>query len=276
METQGDPSKTSASGSIFKGSNVLVGQIYDIRVVVCGPDGKALDHGGHTVFASLTSKNVSKQSLNVHDNGDGSYFLEVCPKDPGNNTLEVKLNNKHIIDSPFIFPVTELKVEKKTRPLAHWFYQDVKTKEKKFFPYSDSHNEMIEEHFLKFHGGSLNLNEYRLDLSAKIEYNTHEKKLLSWGPGPQFESRPIIRGTWFWKGDDGQYQPYDEESAGELENSFQSGKFLSGNVYLKDGKKSRHVAYSPSGEYTQFRDAKDAKQGGRTVQRGYNGKVVEV
>ena len=74
-----------------------------LRVVTMNEEGERHEKGGETVVASLNSSNTSIPVNEVLDNHDGTYhilFTPHCP--PGEYQLVVKINNCHIVGSPFI------------------------------------------------------------------------------------------------------------------------------------------------------------------------------
>lgn len=52
------------------------------------------------------------------------------------------------------------------------------------------------------------------------------------------------RGTWFWRGDNGEYIPYEEGQADKLETAFKMGKFEPARVDI-DG--VRYAVLTPDG-----------------------------
>ena len=74
-----------------------------LRLVTMNEEGERHERGGETVVASLNSSNTSTPVNEVLDNHDGTYhilFTPHCP--PGKKyQLVVKINNCHIVGSPF-------------------------------------------------------------------------------------------------------------------------------------------------------------------------------
>ena len=73
-----------------------------LRVVTMNEEGERRKRGGETVVASLNSSNTSTPVNEVLDNHDGTYhilFTPCCP--PGGYQLVVKINDCHIVGSPF-------------------------------------------------------------------------------------------------------------------------------------------------------------------------------
>jgi len=106
-------------------------------------------------------------------------------------------------------------------------------------------------------------------LSAREEINLTKKHLFS------HEKRPVVRGTWFWKTDEGNWSPYSEEVCVILEKAFKENAFVGGNkVDISEKKKTRHVILE-EGLYKQYRQSNDANPQGRVVQRGYLGHTIE-
>jgi len=110
---------------------------------------------------------------------------------------------------------------------------------------------------------------YKVDLSTKEEINLNKKSLLG-----HHEKRPICRATWFWQGDDLEWQPYSEELSVRLEQAYKAGLFEKGIVDISEAKKIRQVQQTAQG-YKQFRKKDDANKEGRAVQRGFKGRLVE-
>ena len=79
-----------------------------LRVVMMNEEGERHEKGGETVVASLNSSNTSIPVNEVLDNHDGTYhilFTPHCP--PGEYQLVVKINDCHIVGSPFSASVTD-------------------------------------------------------------------------------------------------------------------------------------------------------------------------
>jgi len=89
--------------------------------------------------------------------------------------------------------------------------------------------------------------------------------------------RPIIRGTWFWRANDGSYTPYENTIADLLEMTFQKNSFVN-NFIITDPKnksKKRRITQFTDGTFRQYRISESARGEGRGVLRGYLGQVEE-
>ena len=79
-----------------------------LRLVSMNEEGERHERGRETVVASLNSSNTSIPVNEVLDNHDGTYHILLtpcCP--PGEYQLVVKINNFHIVGSPFSTSVKE-------------------------------------------------------------------------------------------------------------------------------------------------------------------------
>jgi len=221
---------------------------------------------GHEISVKITGPR-SQYQYKANDNGDGTHYVTFTPESDGNHVIEVKLNNTPIGASPF-----HILIEGKPKPLfskpkSHWYYQDFyDTKE--WFPFSDVESDTIEKQFEAYKGGVININEFRIDITKREQVNTIKRHII------HFETKPIMRSTWFWEGDDNNKMiPYCEEVCAILENAFQTNQFNK-NVTFSLGKKVRYVAQFPDGSFKQYRQASDANTKGRKVERGYEGEVL--
>ena len=79
-----------------------------LRLVSMNEEGERREKGGETVVASLNSSNTSIPVNEVLDNHDGTYYIlftPCCP--PGGYQLVVKINDCHIVGSPFSTRITD-------------------------------------------------------------------------------------------------------------------------------------------------------------------------
>jgi len=82
----------------------------------------------------------------------------------------------------------------------------------------------------------------------------------------------VIRGTWFFEGDDTKLAPYVEELARELEMRFRSSpKF---EKFKVSNDPVRFVEQKADGTFRQYRHTKGGDILGRKVIRGYNGLLI--
>jgi len=168
--------------------------------------------GGHNIATRITGPHTQEQFV-AKENGDGTYFVEFTPTEDGNYIIEVKLNNIPIGESPVHVSINAVKGPTGSKPVAHWFVQDLTTK--RFFPYSDVQNAELETHFAQYSGGVVTIGDLKIDLSKHEEIDTVHKHLFS------HITRPIVRGTWFWQDNDEKWYPYDDTTAAILEMAFQ-------------------------------------------------------
>jgi len=224
--------------------------------------------GGHNIFVRITGPHT-QSGFNAVDNSDGTYYVTYTPNEDGNYVVEVRLENKPVQSSPFHVANVPVKGPVTTEPEPHWFVQELNSKI--WTPYDRDINSEIETQFQAYGGGSIQImnNSFKIDLSAREEINLAKKHLFS------HEKRPVIRGTWFWKTDDGNWSPYSEEVCVILEKGFKENAFVPGNkVDISEKKKTRHVILE-DGVYKQYRQSNDANPQGRLVQRGYLGHTIE-
>jgi len=100
--------------------------------------------------------------------------------------------------------------------------------------------------------------------SSKKEGASKEKKLL--------------RATWFYNSDNATkteltWSPYEEAVANKLEQAIEDG-FASKRVEVSD-KPKRYVVLHVGGTFKQYRDTPNAKEGGRMVWRGWEGRCTK-
>jgi len=86
----------------------------------------------------------------------------------------------------------------------------------------------------------------------------------------------ILRATWFWRDDTGNFSPYPRDIADRLENFMDNAWFKNSQnrIDVSLGKKMRHVVQFSDGTFRQYRQAHDANPEGRLVIRGYKGKTI--
>jgi hypothetical protein len=184
----------------------------------------------------------------------------------GNHIIEVQLNNHPIGSSPFHITILGKPKPLLTKPKPYWFYQDI-YETKKWLPFPQNENYLIETQFETYGGGVLPINEFRIDISRREQVNTIKRHII------HFETKPMVRGTWFWEGDDQQMTPYSEEISAHLESAYQRNRFTK-NVSFHMGKKVRYVSQFPDGSFKQYRQANDASTKGRRVERGFGGELI--
>jgi len=154
-----------------------------------------------------------------------------------------------------------------TKAKAHWFYREAG----KYNSYSDEISYDIEQAFLNQQGlGTVCHNDYEFNFDKM----TSTKKGAS-------KPKYIMRGVWFFREEDGTWQPYEMDTAGDLESEVQ--KVEKGQMKLSDFKVKvtdtppRFVI--PVGEgldrFKQIRETKNANPQGRAVLRGYNGSIYK-
>jgi len=225
---------------------------------------------GYEISVKITGPRNQNQ-YRAKDNGDGTNFVTFTPQTDGNHIIEVKLNNTPIGKSPFYINIKPKYVEPPpvyTKPKPYWFYQDI-YETKNWIPFPENENFLIEKQFETYGGGVINLNEFRIDISKREKVNTIKRHYI------HLETKPMVRGTWFWEDDNGNMAPYSEEICATLETCYQNNDFNK-NVCFTMGKKVRFVSQFPDGSFKQYRQANDASTKGRRVDRGYRGEVLFV
>jgi len=224
--------------------------------------------GGHDIYVKITGPH-SQSAFQAQDKLDGSYYVTYNPEEDGNYVVEVRLGQQPISKSPFHVTINAVKIPVVTEPEPHWYVRDPTSK--KLTAYDDAISKSIEDQWMTWGGGNILIMDgtYKVDLSTKEEINLNKKSLLG-----HHEKRPICRATWFWQGDDLEWQPYSEELSVRLEQAYKAGLFEKGIVDISEAKKIRQVQQTAQG-YKQFRKKDDANKEGRAVQRGFKGRLVE-
>eukprot|EP01124_Arcella_intermedia_P021149 TRINITY_DN2905_c1_g1_i1.p1 TRINITY_DN2905_c1_g1~~TRINITY_DN2905_c1_g1_i1.p1 ORF type:complete len:501 (+),score=122.27 TRINITY_DN2905_c1_g1_i1:97-1599(+) len=202
------------------------------------------------------------------NNEDGTSFIEYLPSDSGYYTVEVKLNNQHLSESPFTVNIQAPPPEIVYDPEPRWFIFD--EEHKKLVSYDTATNDTIESTFkVQNYGGCVEVinKTFKIDMSKRLEFNL-KKSFFS------LPTRHVIRGTWFWQTDNNSWAPYDEDTASKLEKAFNEGR-LEGNQRVEwiERKKVRWVKMEADGSFRQYRQDGDRKEG-RKVTRGYLGNLV--
>jgi len=259
-----DLNKCLVYGPAFQPGNEAGNETY-FTIEVRNSADRKVQCGGHNIAVRITGPHTQSQ-FSATDNTDGTYFVTFTPHEDGNYIIEVYLNDRAIGESPVHVSIQAVKGPTSTKPVSHWFVLDQMTK--KFVPYSDEDNDVLENHFIRWNGGVVSIREFKMDLTKNEEINTVQKYLF------QFVTRPIVRGTWFWQDDDAKWYPYDTTTAAILEKAYQRKEF-NRNVDISEGKKVRYVSQFPDGSFRQFRQSKEARKEGRPVERGYKGQVIE-
>jgi len=233
--------------------------------------GRKVKEGG-AIFAVKITGPTADIPPKIHDGGDGTYIVEYLPNEPGNHFVQVMYQNHQIKGSPFQATVTkdQPKVKPKTTPMPHWYYEEIHhegilKQVSKWVPFDDSSSDEIEKCFKSnMFGGSDILNgQSHVDFTKMVEKSNVKKGT----------KRNLIRGIWYFREDDGSWSPYDAYTSQLLENEFQGGNFVKVNV---SDKPPRWVISFADGSYKQFRQTKGGNPNGREVQRGYNGKAIEI
>jgi len=220
---------------------------------------------GHEISVKITGPR-SKYQYKANDNGDGTYYVTFTPESDGNHVIEVGLNGTPIGSSPFHVTVLGQPKPLLAKPKPYWYYQDI-YETKDWFPFPSNENDLIEKQFEQYHGGVVNINEFKIDITKREQINTVKRHII------HLETKPILRSTWFWEDDNGKLIPYNEEICAILETAYQEKNFNK-NVVFALGKKTRYVAQFPDGSFKQYRQASDASTKGRKVERGFLGQLV--
>jgi hypothetical protein len=220
---------------------------------------------GHEISVKITGPR-SQSQYKANDNGDGTHYVTFTPEMDGNHVIEVRLNNIPIGNSPFHITILGKPKPLSTKPKPHWFFQDF-YETKNWFPFPQNENFLIEKQFEDYGGGVVSINEFRIDISKREQVNTVKRHII------HFETKPIVRGTWFWEDDKGGMTPYSEEICAILETAYQNNLFNK-NVSFTMGKKVRYVSQFPDGSFKQYRQSSNASTKGRRVERGFAGDVL--
>jgi len=184
---------------------------------------------GYEISVKITGPR-NRYKYKARDNGDGTHFVTFTPEMDGNHIIEVQLNNNPIGSSPFLIIILGKPKPILTKPKPYWFYQDI-YETKNWLPFPPNENFLIETQFETYGGGVMTINEFRIDISRREQVNTIKRHII------HFETKPMVRGTWFWEGDDQQMTPYSEEISAHLESAYQRNRFTK-NVSFHMGKKS--------------------------------------
>jgi len=153
-------------------------------------------------------------------------------------------------------PSTSTTPVAQTTPVSKWFYHDIS-----WIKYKKVDSDAIEKAYVAKEatvpvvGGLYSVN---INLRSQTKKSTH------------FE-RKIVRGTWFWREDDGGYQPFSDKAAALLETAFQAGKF---DEHISIGDGVRYCILCEDGTGKQFR-IKGPNASGRAIIRGYRGRTIK-
>ncbi|XP_049849232.1 uncharacterized protein LOC126318279 [Schistocerca gregaria] len=151
-----------------------------------------------------------------------------------------------------------------TEPLPRWFWQD-KT-DYRWKEYDSCDSDTLE--LISRTGGTtceVTDKKYVCDLDQRVQYDPRNTE----------EKCPILRGTWFWKGTQGDWQPYPESTAEKLESAFYHALF---GVELKDlGLDPYYIVLDDEvkGIGRQY-DSREPRSNYKKVMRGYNGGVIQL
>eukprot|EP01120_Amphizonella_sp_Union-15-10_P007836 TRINITY_DN2696_c0_g1_i5.p1 TRINITY_DN2696_c0_g1~~TRINITY_DN2696_c0_g1_i5.p1 ORF type:complete len:1420 (+),score=325.81 TRINITY_DN2696_c0_g1_i5:55-4314(+) len=141
-----------------------------------------------------------------------------------------------------------------TTPTPKWFYDG----ESGWVKYSKKDSDKIEAAFQSQQPTVTILDGvYQINIPLRTQIKLSTK----------FE-RKVLRGTWFWRENNGTYYPFAEESAEKLEQSFLKQIF---NVEIETDKLRQCVIYE-DGTGKQFRT--NAWSNGRSIIRGYRGRTL--
>jgi len=264
LETTPDLAKCIVYGPALEAGNEVDQETY-FTVEIRNARDKKIIAPGHVVNVKITGPR-SQYHHKANDNGDGTHYVTFIPENDGNHVIEVKLNDTPIGSSPFHIQILPKPKPLKTKPKPQWYFQDI-YETKNWFAFPDNENEIIEKQFDTYKGGVVNINEYRIDITKREQINTQRRHII------HFETKPLMRSTWFWETDKNELEPYNEEICSILENAYQTNGFNK-NVTLTMGKKLRYVSQFPDGSFRQYRQASDANNKGRKVERGFEGQLI--
>jgi hypothetical protein len=264
LETTPDLSKCIVFGRALEPDNEAEQETY-FTVEIRNAKDKKIVAPGYVISVKITGPR-SQYQFKAKENGDGTHYVTFTPEMDGNHIIEVQLNNNPIGSSPFHITVLGKPKPLLTKPKSYWFYQDIYAT-KNWIPYPQNENYLIEQQFETYGGGTLTINEFKIDISAREQVNTIKRHII------HYETKPMVRGTWFWEGDDLSMIPYSEEISSHLERAYQKNLFTK-NVSFNMGKKVRYVSQFPDGSFKQYRQATDASTKGRKVERGFGGELI--
>jgi len=227
LERTPDLSKCIVYGPALEPGNEAEQETYFTIEIRNAKDKKILATG-YEIGVKITGPR-SQYQYKANENVDGTQFVTFTPETDGNHIIEVKLNSIPIGLSPFHINISGKPPTLQTRPKPHWYFQDF-YETKNWFPLPQNESDAIEKQFEQYKGGVININEFRIDITKREQVNTIKRHII------HFETKPLLRSTWFWEGDDGKMTPYSEEICAILENAYQTNQFNK-NVTFQMGKK---------------------------------------
>jgi len=228
LERTPDLSKCIVYGPALEPGNEAEQETYFTIEIRNAKDKKILATG-YEIGVKITGPR-SQYQYKANENVDGTQFVTFTPETDGNHIIEVKLNSIPIGLSPFHINISGKPPTLQTRPKPHWYFQDA-YETKNWFPLPQNESDAIEKQFEQYKGGVININEFRIDITKREQVNTIKRHII------HFETKPLLRSTWFWEGDDGKMTPYSEEICAILENAYQTNQFNK-NVTFQMGKKT--------------------------------------
>jgi len=264
LETTPDLSKCIVYGPALGPGNEALQETY-FTVEIRNAMNNKIVVPSHEISVKITGPR-SQSQYKANDNGDGTHYVTFTPETDGNHIIEVKLNNIPIGASPFHITIEGIPKSLITKPKPYWYFQDI-YETKNWFPFPQNENHLIESQFEEYGGGVIQINEFRVDISKREQVNTIKRHII------HFETKPILRGTWFWEDDLGNMIPYTEEICAILEGAYQNNQF-NRNVSFTMVKKVRYVSQFPDGSFKQYRQSSKALTKGRRVERGYGGELL--
>ena len=94
---------------------------------------------------------------------------------------------------------------------VRWFWKE---DNKQWIAYDKISSDKIEKHFSENNGGELKLGNYLIDQKNRLQIKINSGF-----------KREIMRGSWFYENDYGEFKPMDEKTSHLLENCFKQVKF---------------------------------------------------
>jgi filamin len=128
VEAGSDPSKSVAFGpGVEGGPNVKDTLPTSFKIQARDREGNDIKKGGDPFDVKVHGPNGDVPAQ-IKDNGDGSYDVTYQPKDAGNHTVDVKLKNKPIANSPYHLNVNEGADEENSHVESYTFVIRARTK----------------------------------------------------------------------------------------------------------------------------------------------------
>jgi len=185
----------------------------------------------------ITSPNGRVQQQEVSYVNGRKCDVEIMFQEGGRNVIEVILYKTHIRGSPYCVNVNFVTVT--TVPRWHVFSSE----KKKWTPYPKKTSEEIERSWQKNPTGFLHTTIIQNGVNYNIQINFENMEEINPQKPYQFfflQKSPILRATWFWHDDTGNFAPYPREISERLENLMDGAWFKNSQnrVDVSQGKKN--------------------------------------